>query len=248
MKRGFTLLEVMVAVAILGIGLTVILTSQTGLFSSSQRAGNVSVAIGLARCKMNEVEADLLRDGFPIIDQSEDGVCCEDDESQFQCTWQINTVTLPELGAMGGGADAGAESDPLGALMGAKDSLTSGDTTGAIKGLESMLPGGESSGPSLGAGALAPMAMGIIYPQLKAMMEASIRKVIVTVKWREGSSERDLSVTQYLTNPTQGGFIADDGTVSTEEGTGGTSGLGTGATGAGAAANRPSSGRRGGGN
>jgi general secretion pathway protein I len=235
-KRGFTLLEVMIAIAILGIGLTVILTSQTGLFSSSQRAANVSVAIGLARCKMNEVEADLLRDGFPIIDESKDGVCCEDDESQFQCTWQINTVTMPELGAMGGGADAGAggESDPLGALMGAKDSLAGGDTTGAIKGLESMIPGGSSAGPSLGAGALAPMAMGIIYPQLKAMLEASIRKVIVTVKWREGSSERDLSVTQYLTNPTQGGFIADDGTVPGDEGAGGTSGTstqqGTGAT------------------
>jgi general secretion pathway protein I len=233
-KRGFTLLEVMIAIAILGIGLTVILTSQTGLFSSSQRAANVSVAIGLARCKMNEVEADLLRDGFPIIDQSEDGVCCEDDESQFQCTWQINTVTLPELGAMGGGADAGAESDPLGALMGAKDSLAGGDPSSAIKGLESMLPGGESSGPSLGAGALAPMAMGIIYPQLKAMLEASIRKVIVTVKWREGVNERDLSVTQYLTNPTQGGFIADDGTVPGDEGAGGTSGTSP-TTGAGAA-------------
>lgn len=222
MKRGFTLLEVMIAIAILGIGLTVILTSQTGLFSSSQRAANVSVAIGLARCKMNEVEADLLRDGFPIIDQSEDGVCCEDDESMFQCTWQINTVTMPELGAAAGG-DAGAEADPLGALMSAKDSFSSGDPSGAIKGLESMIPGGgESAGPSLGAGALAPMAMGIIYPQLKAMLEASIRKVIVTVKWREGVNERDLSVTQYLTNPTQGGFIADDGTVPGDEGAGGT--------------------------
>jgi general secretion pathway protein I len=224
-KRGFTLLEVMVAVAILGIGLTVILTSQTGLFSSSQRAANVSVAIGLARCKMNEVEADLLRDGFPIIDQSEDGVCCEDDESQFQCTWQINTVTLPELGAMGGGADAGSEPDPLGALMSAKDSFTGGDPSGAIKGLESMIPGGESAGPSLGAGALAPMAMGIIYPQLKAMLEASIRKIVVTVKWREGVNERDFTVTQYLTNPTQGGFIADDGTVPGDEGAGGTSAI-----------------------
>jgi general secretion pathway protein I len=217
-RRGFTLLEVMIAIAILGIGLTVILTSQTGLFSSADRAAKVSVAIGLARCKMNEVEADLLRDGFPIIDDNKDGPCCEDDESAFRCTWQVNTVTLPELGSMKGSADAGAESDPLGALMGAKDSLTSGDPTEAIKGLQGMLPGGESSGPSLGAGALAPMAMSIIYPQLKAMLEASIRKVIVTVKWREGINDRDLVVTQYLTNPTQGGFIADDGTVATEEG------------------------------
>ena len=43
--RAFTLLEVMVAVAILGLGLTVILTAQTGLFSSSKRAAQLSEAV-----------------------------------------------------------------------------------------------------------------------------------------------------------------------------------------------------------
>ena len=48
-SAAFTLLEVMVAVAILGLGLTVILTAQTGLFSSTKRAGQLSQAVGLAR-------------------------------------------------------------------------------------------------------------------------------------------------------------------------------------------------------
>ena len=45
-SSGFTLLEVMIAVAILGLGLTVILTAQTGLFSSSKRAATMSQAVG----------------------------------------------------------------------------------------------------------------------------------------------------------------------------------------------------------
>jgi hypothetical protein len=36
------------------------------------------------------------------------------------------------------------------------------------------------------------------------MLEASIRKVTVTVSWKEGKNERDLSVVQYLTDPRQG--------------------------------------------
>ena len=51
--RGFTLLEVMVAVAILGLGLTAILSAQTGVFASSAHARNLSVATGLARAAGN---------------------------------------------------------------------------------------------------------------------------------------------------------------------------------------------------
>ena len=63
---AFSLLEVMVAVAILGLGLTVILTAQTGLFSSAKRAAQLSQAVGLARCKMAEVELQLLKEGYQL--------------------------------------------------------------------------------------------------------------------------------------------------------------------------------------
>src|SRR5262249_6670152 len=49
--RGFTLLEVLVAIAILGLGLTAILSAQTGLFASSMYAEHVSSSIGLLRCR-----------------------------------------------------------------------------------------------------------------------------------------------------------------------------------------------------
>lgn len=53
---------------------------------------------------------------------------------------------------------------------------------------------------------MAPLVMSMVYPDLKPMLEASIRKVTLTVHWKEGSNARDLSVTQYVTNPQQGGL------------------------------------------
>jgi general secretion pathway protein I len=216
-SRAFTLLEVMVAVAILGLGLITILTAQTGLFSSAKRAATLSQAVGLARCKMSEIEEQLLRMGYQLTADDEEGPCCEDEEAEgLTCKWTIAPITLPELGAMGG-ADAGAGATsmtPMGSLdvLGqAKDELGKGDTASAVSGLQGMLGGGaEMGGPSMGAGAIAPLAMGMIYPQLKGMLEASIRKVTVRVIWHEGPIERDLSVTQYVTNPQAGGLLTTD--------------------------------------
>lgn len=214
--RGFTLLELLIAIAILGLALTAILTSQTGLFSSAKRAGRLSQAVGLARCKMNEVEETLLRKGYQLTRQDEDGPCCEDDESDFQCHWEILPIELPELGDSSFGADAGVgggitESlDSFSALGEMGDSLSTGDTASAVGDLSGLAgAGGPGAGPSMGASALAPMAMGFIYPQLKEMLEASIRKIVVRVWWKEGPRERDVTVTQYVTNPQQGGLLGE---------------------------------------
>lgn len=242
-RRAFTLLEVLVAVAILGLGLTVLLTAQTGLFSSAKRAAVLSEAVGLARCKMSEVEEHLLRNGFPIITEEEEGPCCGDEESALTCKWTIASIMLPEFSPLSS-ADAGSEESAsdltLEGLSTAKDELSQGDSQSAMSSIQGMMGSGMGSGgPSMGAGALAPLAMGMIYPQLKAMLEASIRKVTVKVVWSEGSIQRDLSVTQYLTNPQQGGFLAEDESQGAA-GAGGGSGIAppTGQAGAGSRSRR----------
>jgi hypothetical protein len=63
-----------------------------------------------------------------------------------------------------------------------------------------------------------------VYPQLKGMLEASIRKVTVQVLWKDGTTDRDLTVVQYLTNPQQGGLLAVDEGMG---GSGGAPGIGT---------------------
>jgi general secretion pathway protein I len=206
-QRGFTLLEVLVAIAILGLGLTVILGSQVGLFTNAARGQHLTIATNLARCKMGELEINLLKVGYQLTDVKDEGPCCGDDESSeaYRCAWKIERVTLPELPL--GGADAGSP--------GAGDA---GLDLGPIKLLAGLnQPGGKSLGDkaspadlakTLGnapsPGGLAPMMMSLVYPTLKPMLEASIRKVSVTVSYKEGKFERELLVTQYVTNPQQG--------------------------------------------
>jgi general secretion pathway protein I len=205
-RRGFTLLEVLVAIAILGLGLTVILSSQVGLFSSSQRAGNLSVAVGLARCRMLETELELAQNGYPLIDQDDDGSCCEDeDEGSYRCSWKIERVELPQptdLATMAGEGDQGGLG-PLGALADIQQSK--GASLGETPSLGS-LAGVMSEASAGGTQAMAPLVMGLVYPDLKPMLEASIRKLTVVIKWQEGKNERELAVTQFVTNPMQGGF------------------------------------------
>jgi general secretion pathway protein I len=207
-RRGFTLLEVLVAVAILGLGMTVILSSQVGLFSSAQRAQALSVATNLGRCKMSEVELQLQKEGYPSSDLNEEGECCEEEDSKdFSCSWKIEKIELPQPASIGGG-DGGTE-DPgglgaLGALAGAGAGLgSSGLGDGGLGGLASALGGAASMGGTQG---MAPLLMSMVYPDLKPMLEASIRKVTVNVEWKEGRTKRDLEIIQYLTNPQQGGL------------------------------------------
>lgn len=221
-RRGFTLLEVLVAIAILGLGLTVILSSQTGLFASTKHAENITHATFLARCKMTETELELMQDGYPLIDQAESGACCEDDDSEFACDWKVELVELPfpttfddaDLDASAGvptlGSDAGltgatdipgdvGDLSALGAISGLQNPEAGEDALGAMAAL-----GGGEAGGGIGA-----MVMALVYPDLKPMLEASIRKVTVTVKWHEGDSEKDFSVTQYVTDPQEGGLLLE---------------------------------------
>ena len=53
----------------------VILSAQAGLYSGGAYAQHTSVAIGLARCRMTELEERMLKLGYPEADTSDDGAC-----------------------------------------------------------------------------------------------------------------------------------------------------------------------------
>ena len=202
--RAFSLLEVLVAIAILGLGLTVILSSQAGLFSSSSRGQNLTVAGNLLRCKMSEIEFECARDGFNLTDKDDEGPCCDDESEGFSCSWRVERVELPPLPESSGTeGDAGAGDT---GSMGALDSLanlqaTQGASLGDNPGLGSLA---EQLMPSGSGGGIESMVMGFVYPSLKPMLEASIRRVTVKVKWKEGVRERELEATQFITRPQEG--------------------------------------------
>ncbi|HEU4412429.1 MAG TPA: prepilin-type N-terminal cleavage/methylation domain-containing protein [Polyangiaceae bacterium] len=219
---GFTLLEVMVAVAILGLALTAVLSSQVGLFAGGTYGQNVTAALGLARCRMSEIEEQMGKFGFPETDSAEEGPCCNQEEHPLRCSWKVERVELPQPSLSTPGLASAANSigsgpldfssqlgfdptkgppppgamGPLGALANPSN-LTPGGGTAALSGV---LAGGTSS--------LAPMVMGMVYPGLKPALEASIRKVTVVVYWREGVQRREVELVQWLTNPLRGGLLA----------------------------------------
>jgi hypothetical protein len=68
------------------------------------------------------------------------------------------------------------------------------------------MPGGLGAPGMPSVSSLAPMVMSMVYPTLKPMLEASIRKITVTVEWQGGGKGKNLEVVQYVTNPMQGGL------------------------------------------
>ena len=219
-RRGFTLLEVLVAISILGLGLTVILSSQTGLFASTKHAENLTHATFLARCKMTETELQLLQDGYPLIDQAESGSCCEDDDSEYTCDWKVELIELPfpqtfdedDADAGAGVPSLGSDAGPGPLANGIPGDVGDLSSIGALQNPEAGMDA-LSAMASLGGGAegggIGAMVMSLVYPDLKPMLEASIRKITVTVKWPEGGSEKDFSVTQYVTDPQEGGLLLE---------------------------------------
>jgi general secretion pathway protein I len=249
-RRGFTLLEIMVAVAILGLGLTAILSAQAGAFAAASHARHVSQATGLARCKMLEVEEDTLRNGFQATDSEADGPCCDGDESiPMHCVWRVEAPVLPtpEYGQM----DLASNFDPssLGALAtfmqpgGSKDMFASGgsvtDVANQLFGAAAAAPAGASTGagdadggmpidPNAPPGAsgnpmdqLSGLLMGMVYPDLKTYFEGSTRRLTVEITWREGSRNYSFQIEQWLAQPQQGIPDDDDDSSSTSSGTAG---------------------------
>lgn len=243
--RGFSLLEVLVAVSILGLGLTAILSAQAGAFSSAAHARNLSVATGLLRCKMSELEEHLYKEGFQLTDESGSGPCCEGDENpNFRCTWRVDKPEFPEahfgelnlnagldfgssggssggpgqFGALGLLAQAGAGSSPLAGADSIGDvakTLADANSMAAAGAATAAPPSGSSASGApgdpgaAGMGGLASMAMSFVYPSLKILFEASTRRVVATVIFREGQKERTIEVAEWFTIP-QKGLTVDD--------------------------------------
>ena len=218
LPRGFTLLEVLVAIAILGLGLTAILGAQVGLFSNASRAEKLTVASNLVRCQMEEVEHKLLQRGFPAFDDKEEGDCCDDHEESvdgYRCVTQIERVVLPDPASVLN-EEAGTPGEDNMGPLGVLTKLQQNQLTPGSDGPASLQEISKSLGESASTEGMGPLVMGMAYPSLKPMLEASIRRLTVTVEWTEGVRTRDLKVTQFVAYPQLGGFDQVEATTATD--------------------------------
>jgi general secretion pathway protein I len=228
-SRGFSLLEVMFAVALFGAVVTFILSAQAGLIAGNKTAANMSQAVEIGRCRMSELEEKQLKLGFPEIEEKDtSATCCDDKEVDgFTCDWQVERVKLPEVTSLGGdaglssllggglGLDAGigaiasglptSLASPQGTVLVNPLGNAGLDLDGGLQGLGQSM---QQSFGGAGAQGLLSMVFSIVYPSLKPLLETAIRRITVTVNWKEGAIDRNFTLTQYVTNPSRAGLLA----------------------------------------
>jgi general secretion pathway protein I len=209
----------MVAIAILALSLSAIFSTEAGAARMAHRSRKMGIASLLARCKMGEIEEQVAIEGLPALFDSGSDDCCEEAEVDgYSCDWEIHPVVLPE-------GMFGTDDDPLGDPgAGTTDPATgtTGEPAGLFGDLSQTQPQDLLSGGA-NLGAIASIALQHVYPVLKPSFESQIRRATVTVRWKEGSTDHDFDVTQYLVseNPVQvlgddapgGGSVTGTGTV-----------------------------------
>ncbi|HTP51072.1 MAG TPA: prepilin-type N-terminal cleavage/methylation domain-containing protein [Anaeromyxobacteraceae bacterium] len=187
---GFTLLEVMVALAVLATALMAISDVTGNAVRNYTYARDLSVATLLARGKMAELEESFEDSGFHDFDESSDGTFADQGRPEFR--WKAD-VKKPDskLSAeqllsvfLGGSVDDADTAGLLGKLLGTGSQATGGGPTSA---LANAAPGGAMGG--------------IMQTQLTAFGEdikKSMRELRLTVSWKEGTQEHGFDVSTYL--------------------------------------------------
>ncbi len=178
--RAFTLLEVLVALAVLSLGLMAVADLAGTALRQHGYARDLTVATALARGKMAELEEAYEDKGFKDFDENEEGDFADQGHPGF--AWRVevkkpDTTLGPEqlLGVLLGqaGEDASTQ-ELLQKLMG-----TGGQAQGA--------PGG--------------LLGGVLSAQLTAFgeqLKKSFRQVTLTVAWRDGRTLHQFDVTTHL--------------------------------------------------
>lgn len=210
-RGGFTLLEMMIAMAILAVSYVALMQAASMSMRLSTFGKQITLATFLAQGKMEQVEQTLTKEGFPDMDESEEGDFEEQGHAAFKWTLEINKVELPLaeafgqlLGNMGGDDEEGGAGGALGGLgglggMGDLDSKLGGQLGDQLKGqLGGMMGGSGGAGGGGIAGMLNPQMLAGQVEQLATMLEQALREVRLTVYWEEGGPGKELVLTTHL--------------------------------------------------
>lgn len=189
--RGFTLLETVIAMAILALALMAIFDMNSGAVSMHAYTKRLTVATLLARSKMTDIEQELYDKGFNADDDEMDGDFSDEGWPSFKWRAKIiapKTDGVPPEQLIGAIFNIPMDgSDPLGALMG----------LGGAKAAEG---GAQGAGGAGMAAAMGPLA-GFATQQLTQMVQQitqSVREVHLTVSWKDGKTVESLDVVTHV--------------------------------------------------
>ena len=199
-KRGFTLLEVMISLAILAVALVSISDLNGGAVAMHAYSRRATEATLLLRGKMLDLEDDLQKKGFSDFNDEQHGTF--DEEGAADYAWsaeilkpdvQLDPAQLLSMLGVGGnqqGSSSGSQQGGIGAAAGML-AQSLGGAQGALQGLQT---GGAASmlGGPLG---------GVLTGQAKTFIETlkkSVREVRLTVSWQDGKQRKDVTASQIL--------------------------------------------------
>ncbi len=173
-SAGFTLLEVLIAVAILSMSLTSLLSSQMAAMRATRYARDVSVAAFLAESKLLDLETDMQIEGWGTADKSFEGDFSDEGWADIRYECLVDFIEVPDFSALQQAKD-GADTD-----------------------------GGFGSGAQVAdAGDQAFAGMGMVWPVIKGAIEQAIRKSSCKVIWNDGALVQDFTVETYWTDVKQ---------------------------------------------
>jgi general secretion pathway protein I len=178
-EQGFSLLEVMVALAILGLTLVPIIQGYSQGVSAAQHAKLLTVATQLAREKMLDYETQIGITGYCLNDEVTEGDFTEDGYARFKWKMNCEKVELPAGDKIASGIQQATQTQPGSAT-------SSGGLSGS----------GASGVIEQAQGQFAQMASQI--PFIQNILETAVRRVTLTVHWVERGRVKEMSVAQYF--------------------------------------------------
>jgi prepilin-type N-terminal cleavage/methylation domain-containing protein len=92
---GFSLLEVMVSLAILAVGLVTLTRTVTGNVRATQHARMVTAATFLARTKISSLEQSIMELGFSEVEGTDEGDFTEEGFPRFKWYAAVERIKLP---------------------------------------------------------------------------------------------------------------------------------------------------------
>jgi type II secretion system protein I len=192
---GFTLLEVLIAVAILAVSLSSLMGSQMNSMAATRYARDITAAALLAEYQIVELEFLHRQEGWVSSDVEYEGDFDEQGSPDMDWVCTVHFIELPEYNQL------------IEAKEGADEAA------------------GEDGDNMMDAGDQAFGALGMVWPIVKQAIESSIRKVDCTVSWKNGTIQEEFTIQTFWTDPTAlqqlpgagGEFTEDDDDSGTSE-------------------------------